>query len=83
MAREQSLSDYVVNVGGGTTMVMAYLSLIPGFLPVVVLVGVVMLVVVLPLIVLGLIGAAVIIPIVCVWRLVARRRPQQAFEGAR
>jgi hypothetical protein len=49
-------------------------ALVPGLLPFASLLGIVILVLMLPIIVIGLAGFLVVLPVVGLWRLVGRRR---------
>jgi hypothetical protein len=64
------------NAGGGTLLVLSYLSLIPGFVPTLALTVLVTAVVVIPALALGLAAALVIGPPYGIWRLVRARRRQ-------
>jgi hypothetical protein len=73
MTADRSRLD-LTHVAGGTTLVLTYLNLIPGFLPTLVLVGLLVALVLLPALVLGLAAAVVMGPPYGVWWLLTRRR---------
>jgi hypothetical protein len=64
----------LVHAGAGTTLVLTYLGLIPGVIPLLVLAGVVAAVLVLPFVVLGLAAAILAAPPYGLWWLVTRTR---------
>jgi hypothetical protein len=71
------------NAGGGTLLVLTYLNLIPGFLPTLVLTGLLAAVIVLPALALGAAAAIVIGPPYAIWRLVTRgRRRRQSVKAS-
>lgn len=59
--------------GSGVFLVQVF-ALVPGLLPFASLLGIVILVLMLPIIVIGLAGFLVVLPVVGLWRLVGRRR---------
>jgi hypothetical protein len=87
MDRKTQISDHFIHAGAGTSLVVAYLSLIPGFLPVVALTVLVTVVVVLPFLVLGLALVLIAAPAYAIWRLARRVRrrtaPQPTAPGFR
>jgi hypothetical protein len=74
MARASSLSNPLIHAGAGTTLVIAYLGLIPGVLPAIMLLALITAVLVLPLVALALAGAVVIAPPWWLWRVATRAR---------
>lgn len=82
MARA-SISAHLGHSGAGITLVIAYLGLIPGFLPSVALLAAIIAVLVLPLVLLGLAGAVVIGAPWGLWRLATGGRARRALKEAR
>jgi hypothetical protein len=62
------------HVAGGTTLLLAYLTLIPGFLPTLVLTIAFVVIVLLPAVVLGIVAAVVIGAPYGLWRVATRGR---------
>ncbi len=88
MERDTHVSDSLIHAGAGTTLVLTYLALIPGFLPFLALTALVTAVLVVPLLVIGLAFAVVVVPPYGVWRLATggrrrqrREHPNQASSG--
>ena len=71
------------NAGGGTAVVLLYLSLIPGFAPTLALTVLVVVVIALPALVIGLAAAVVIGPPYAIWRLLSRRRRRTRSDQPR
>lgn len=71
------------HVGAGTTVVVTYLSLIPGFLPSLLLLILLTAVVVLPMLLVAVATALVIAPPYGLWRLTTRRRRRRHAHSDR
>jgi hypothetical protein len=80
MAAERAQWEWA-HVGAGTTLAVTYLSLIPGFLPALVLLVLLTAVVVLPTLLLGLAAALVMVPPYGLWRLTTRRRRRRQGQA--
>lgn len=74
MDRRTEISDHFIHAGAGTSLVLAWVGLIPGVIPLLALTVVVGVVVALPLVVLGLVAGVIAGPPYAAWRLVHRRR---------
>jgi hypothetical protein len=71
----------LVHAGAGTTLTLAYLGLIPGFIPTLALAALVGVVLVAPFVILGLAATLILAPPYIVWRLATRaRRPRARRE---
>ena len=83
MDRKAEISDHFIHAGGGTSMALAWLGLIPGVIPFLALTVLVGAVLVLPLVVLGLVAATVAAPPYAIWRFIGwgRRRRMRARQG--
>jgi hypothetical protein len=83
MEPDTRLSDGLIHAGAGTTIVLTYLGLIPGVLPILALTAVVTAVLVLPAVILGLAAALLVAPPYGIWRLATRaRRRRRRHERA-
>ena len=80
MATERPQWD-LMHVGGGTTLVVTYLSLIPGFLPSLLLLALLTAGVVLPMLLLGVAAALVVAPPYGLWRLTSRARRRRRRQA--
>ena len=67
-------SAEIGHVGGGTTLLLSYAALIPGFVPTLALLGVITAVALVPFLVLGLVGALLAAPPFLMYRLARRNR---------
>jgi hypothetical protein len=87
MGCKTEISDHFIHAGGGTALVLGYLGLIPGFLPIVALTVLVTGVVVLPFLTAGLAMALIAAPPYAIWRLIngvhRRRVPEPTATGVR
>jgi hypothetical protein len=97
MDRRTEISDHFIHAGGGTSMALAWVGLIPGVIPFLALAVLVGAVLALPLVVLGFAAAMVAAPPYAAWRFIGwgrrrrkstrrgerERRPEQAHEPAR
>jgi len=72
MDRRTEISDHFMHAGAGTSMVFAWLGLIPGVIPLVALTAVLVAVLALPLAALGLVAVVIAGPPYAGWRLVRR-----------
>ena len=83
MDRKTEISDHFIHAGGGTSMALAWLGLIPGVIPFLALTVLVGAVLVLPLVGLGLAAAIGAGPPYAVWRFIGwgRRRRMRARQG--
>jgi hypothetical protein len=79
--RKTEISDHFMHAGAGTSMVLAYVGLIPGVIPLLALTIVVAVVALLPLLVLGLAAALVAGPPYGAWWFIARARRRARRPG--
>jgi len=75
MDRKTEIADHFSHAGGGTSMALAWLGLIPGVFPFLALAALVGAVLVVPALALGLAAAVVAAPPYAAWRLLSRARP--------
>lgn len=84
--RKTEISDHFMHAGAGTSMVLAWVGLIPGVIPLLALTAVVMVVAVLPLLAVGLVAVVVAAPPYAAWRFIGwgrrRRRRRNQPEHA-
>lgn len=85
MDRRTEISDHFIHAGGGTSMALAWVGLIPGVIPFLALTVLVGAVLALPLVVLGSAAAVVAAPSYAAWRFIGwgRRRRMSAHRAER
>jgi hypothetical protein len=64
-------------IAGSAVFIVQVCALVPGLLPFVGLLGVVILVLMLPVIAVGLLGAVLVLPVIGIWRLFVRCRARE------
>ena len=79
--RKTEISDHFIHAGGGTAVAFAYLSLIPGFIPIVALTVLVGAVLVAPLVILGLAAVLIAAPFYLASRVVRRAPRRRRRKG--
>jgi hypothetical protein len=85
MDRKTAISDHFIHVGSGTGLVLAYLGLIPGFIPALALTILIGAVLVVPVVIVGLAVAIAAAPFYLASRVVrrARRHRRHADQPSR
>lgn len=80
MDRKTQISDHLIHAGAGTSVVLAYLGLIPGFIPILALTVLVGAVLAAPFVILGLAAALLAAPVYLASRVVRRARRRRRRE---
>ena len=74
MSSPTAVSDSAIHAGAGTSLVLAFLGLIPGFIPALALAGLITAILLLPVVVLGAAVVLITAPPYLTGRLIARAR---------
>lgn len=83
MSRRTEISDHLIHAGAGTSLAIAWLGVIPGFIPTLALTAFLGAVLVVPAVISALAATLLAIPPYLLWRLAARSRRRRVSTGRR